>query len=127
MAILLITHDLGVVAETADRVAVMYAGRIVERRRPARCFSPRRAHPYTRGLLGSMPHRAMPGEARASACRRSRASCRHSCDLPPGCALRAALPAALARAAASERPAAASDSGRGHRRGLLASASEAAA
>ncbi len=54
MAVLLITHDLGVVAEVADRVAVMYAGRIVETAETARLFaSPR--HPYTRGLLRSVP------------------------------------------------------------------------
>ena len=54
MAILLITHDLGVVAEVADRVAVMYAGRIVETAATRVLFeSPR--HPYTRGLLRSIP------------------------------------------------------------------------
>ena len=54
MAVLLITHDLGVVAEVADRVAVMYAGRIVETAATAELFaSPR--HPYTRGLLRSIP------------------------------------------------------------------------
>ena len=54
MAVLLITHDLGVVAETADRVAVMYAGRIVETAETARLFADPR-HPYTRGLLRSVP------------------------------------------------------------------------
>jgi len=54
LALLLITHDLGVVAETADRVAVMYAGRIVETA-PVREIFRNPAHPYTRGLLGSMP------------------------------------------------------------------------
>ena len=54
MAVLLITHDLGVVAERADEVAVMYAGRIVERARPEVIFS-RPLHPYTVGLLHSMP------------------------------------------------------------------------
>ncbi len=60
-AILLITHDLGVVNELADRVAVMYAGRIVESgSREAVLARPR--HPYTQGLLKSMPGLARPGE-----------------------------------------------------------------
>jgi oligopeptide/dipeptide ABC transporter ATP-binding protein len=54
MAVLLVTHDLGIVAERADRIAVMYAGRIVECGTTADVF---RAplHPYTRGLLASLP------------------------------------------------------------------------
>jgi oligopeptide/dipeptide ABC transporter ATP-binding protein len=59
-AILLITHDLGVVNEIADRVAVMYAGRVVEEgSRAAVLGAPR--HPYTQGLLRSMPARVRPG------------------------------------------------------------------
>jgi len=53
-AIILITHDLGVVAEMADDVAVMYAGQIVERARVEALFA-RPEHPYTVGLLGSIP------------------------------------------------------------------------
>jgi len=53
-AIVLITHDLGVIAEVADDVAVMYAGRIVERAPVAALFSEPQ-HPYTIGLLGSIP------------------------------------------------------------------------
>ncbi len=53
-AIILITHDLGVVAEMADDVAVMYAGQIVERAPVASLFA-RPEHPYTVGLLGSIP------------------------------------------------------------------------
>jgi len=54
LSLLLITHDLGVIAEMADRVAVMYGGRIVEQAPVASIFaSP--AHPYTRGLLASIP------------------------------------------------------------------------
>ena len=60
-AILLITHDLGVVNQLADRVAVMYAGRIVEEgTRAAVLAAPH--HPYTHGLLRSMPSLAQPGE-----------------------------------------------------------------
>jgi oligopeptide/dipeptide ABC transporter ATP-binding protein len=53
-AIILITHDLGVVAEMCDRVAVMYAGEIVEQSDVTTLFR-RPAHPYTRGLIGSIP------------------------------------------------------------------------
>src|SRR6059036_1036513 len=54
MALLLITHDLGVVAEQADEVAIMYAGRIVEQAQAKAIFN-RPLHPYTVGLLNSLP------------------------------------------------------------------------
>jgi peptide/nickel transport system ATP-binding protein len=54
MAIILVTHDLGVVAEMADRIAVMYAGRVVELAATAEIFD-NAQHPYTLGLLGSIP------------------------------------------------------------------------
>lgn len=54
MAILLITHDIGVIAENADRAAVMYAGRIVEVSRVSSLLGQPR-HPYTMGLLESLP------------------------------------------------------------------------
>jgi peptide/nickel transport system ATP-binding protein len=60
LSMLLITHDLGVVAEAADRVAIMYAGRIVEEG-PVRAIFREPAHPYTRGLLASIPGGA-PGD-----------------------------------------------------------------
>src|ERR1044071_9492649 len=53
-AMILITHDLGVVARYADRVVVMYGGRIVESA-PARQLYKRPRHPYTRGLMASIP------------------------------------------------------------------------
>jgi len=53
-AVMLVTHDMGVIAETCDRVAVMYAGRIVEIG-PVRDVIHRPAHPYTVGLMGSIP------------------------------------------------------------------------
>jgi oligopeptide/dipeptide ABC transporter ATP-binding protein len=59
MAILLITHDLGVVNELADRVSVMYAGRIVESAARSEILGAPR-HPYTQGLLRSLPARAVP-------------------------------------------------------------------
>jgi peptide/nickel transport system ATP-binding protein len=61
MALILITHDLGVVAETADRVLVMYAGRKVEERSFGELFADP-LHPYTRGLIAARPA-AQPGEA----------------------------------------------------------------
>ena len=60
-AILLITHDLGIVNELADRVAVMYAGRLVEVADREALLSDAR-HPYTQGLLRSIPALATPGE-----------------------------------------------------------------
>ncbi|HEY8289900.1 MAG TPA: ABC transporter ATP-binding protein [Acetobacteraceae bacterium] len=67
-AIILITHDMGVVAENADRVVVMYAGRKVEEA-PVDDLFQRPAHPYTKGLLGSIPYlddaaRNAPGHTR---------------------------------------------------------------
>jgi len=55
MGIIFITHDLGVIAQTADRVAVMYLGRLVEEG-PVREVIRSPAHPYTRGLLAALPH-----------------------------------------------------------------------
>ena len=54
MAVMLITHNMGVVAETADRVLVMYSGRVVEQA-PSTALFERPAHPYTRGLLECVP------------------------------------------------------------------------
>jgi peptide/nickel transport system ATP-binding protein len=61
MALVLITHDLGVVSETCERVAVMYAGRIVEEAASGQIFA-HPAHPYTQGLLGALP--PLDGERR---------------------------------------------------------------
>ncbi len=80
MAIILITHDLGIVAEMADRVAVMYAGRIVEEA-PTEALFARPKHPYTVGLIGSVPIigtrkewlEVIPGRVP------------NLIDLPPGC------------------------------------------
>ncbi|MFM2068866.1 MAG: hypothetical protein RLZZ584_3775 [Pseudomonadota bacterium] len=60
MGLVLITHDLGVVAETADRVVVQYAGHQVERNRAAALFE-QPHHPYTAALLAALPDRAEPG------------------------------------------------------------------
>lgn len=61
-AIVLITHDLGVVAEMCDRVAVMYAGEIVEQTEVRNLFAQPK-HPYTQGLIGSIPILGQPKEA----------------------------------------------------------------
>ncbi|MGH9077276.1 MAG: dipeptide ABC transporter ATP-binding protein [Acidimicrobiales bacterium] len=65
MGLLLITHDLGVIARTADRVMVMYAGRIVESASTASVFH-RMSHPYTEALLQSLPQVAQRGATLAS-------------------------------------------------------------
>ena len=98
-AIILITHDLGVVAEMADDVAVMYAGQIVERAPVASLFA-RPEHPYTVGLLGSIPRldekrERLPSiEGRVPDMTRPPAGCRFAARCPfvePAC--RATMPA----------------------------------
>ena len=79
ISLLLITHDLGVIAETADRVAIMYAGRIVEQG-PVRDIFRGPAHPYTRGLLASIP-----GGAAGSRLRAIDGTVPNLASLPPGC------------------------------------------
>jgi oligopeptide/dipeptide ABC transporter ATP-binding protein len=80
MALMLITHDLGVVAEMVDEVAVMYAGRIVESGSVKDVFvSPK--HPYTQGLLESMPSRSRRGER----LRVIKGSVPNPFNMPPGC------------------------------------------
>jgi len=81
-AILLITHDLAVVAQTADEVVVMYLGRVVERA-PVRTIMKRPRHPYTRGLLASLPTlRGKPSGRRLPSIAGSVPSLT---DLPSGC------------------------------------------
>ncbi len=63
MGLILITHDLGIVAQVADEILVMYAGRMVERGTPEQIFY-RPQHPYTWGLLGSIPRPGGSGEER---------------------------------------------------------------
>ena len=86
LALLLITHDLGVVAGHVDRLAVMYAGRIVEEGPVRRIFSDP-AHPYTRGLLASIPGRT-PGKRLASI----EGAVPNLAALPPGCAFEPRCP-----------------------------------
>jgi oligopeptide/dipeptide ABC transporter ATP-binding protein len=79
LSLLLITHDLGVIAETADRVAVMYAGRIVEQGQVREIFHQPK-HPYTRGLLASIP-----GGAAGSRLQAIEGTVPNLASLPPGC------------------------------------------
>jgi peptide/nickel transport system ATP-binding protein len=79
LALLLITHDLGVVAEMADRVAVMYAGRIVEEAPVGELFADPK-HPYTRGLMASIP-----GGAPGTRLQAIQGSVPPLGELPPGC------------------------------------------
>ncbi len=79
LSLLLITHDLGVIAETADRVAVMYAGRIVEQGTVREIFHQPK-HPYTRGLLASIP-----GGAAGSRLQAIDGTVPNLASLPPGC------------------------------------------
>jgi peptide/nickel transport system ATP-binding protein len=86
-AVILITHDLGVVAETAQRVVVMYAGRKVEEAAVEQLFA-RPQHPYTRGLMASIPRLpSMRGEAETTAGRLQEISGTVPAltNLPPGC------------------------------------------
>ena len=87
-AILLITHDLGVVAGCADRVAVMYAGRIVEQASCADLLAAPR-HPYSRGLLAATPAAVRPGErlAEIPGSVPGAAQWGHGCRFAPRCPL----------------------------------------
>ena len=91
MAILLITHDLGVVAELVDRVTVMYTGRVVEQALVGALFRERR-HPYTRALFDSMPR--MEGEIERL--RAIGGTVPDAGALPPGCTFHPRCPQATA-------------------------------
>jgi len=97
-AVMLVTHDMGVIAETCDRVAVMYAGRIVEIG-PVHDVIHAPAHPYTAGLMGSIP--AMD-EDRERLVQIDGAMPRLNA-IPPGCAFHPRCPKAVARCS-RERP-----------------------
>jgi oligopeptide/dipeptide ABC transporter ATP-binding protein len=98
-ALLLITHDLGVVAEIADEVAVMYAGRVVESGPVSQVFNAPQ-HPYTLGLMGSMPAIAgrqgrlitIPGSVPVPE------------DMPPGCRFSSRCPFAISACEARRPP-----------------------
>jgi peptide/nickel transport system ATP-binding protein len=99
LTILLITHDLGVVAQTCDRVAVLYAGTVAETARSADLFRAPK-HPYTQGLLGALPRPGSRGKPLAAIEGRVPSGL-----LPiPGCPFAARCPAVMERCRA-ERPA----------------------
>jgi peptide/nickel transport system ATP-binding protein len=97
-AVMLITHDMGVIAETADRVAVLYAGRLAEIG-PVREVIHAPRHPYTRGLMASIPKL---GEGRERLAQIDGAMPRLNA-IPPGCAYNPRCPERFARCAL-ERP-----------------------
>ena len=84
LAVLLITHDLGVVAEVADRVAVMYTGRIVEESPVEELFA-RPKHPYTEGLLRSVPKLTAADAIKKERLETIEGVVPNPTDLPPGC------------------------------------------
>jgi oligopeptide/dipeptide ABC transporter ATP-binding protein len=118
-AVVLITHDLGVVAEVADRVAVMYAGRIVEYAEVGELFRAPQ-HPYTWGLLGSISRLDRPRQRRLAAISGQPPSL---ISLPAGCSFRPRCPHAFDRCRA-ERPALEARSGSGHLDACLLSADQ---
>ena len=93
MAMVFITHDLGVVAETADRVVVMYAGRKVEEA-PVDDLFENPLHPYTAGLIGATP---TPGAERAARLADIPGMVPALNELPPGCAFAPRCPRVMAR------------------------------
>jgi oligopeptide transport system ATP-binding protein len=99
-AVVLVTHDLGVVAGTTDRVAVMYAGRIVEEGTTHEVFA-RPLHPYTRGLLASMPRIDTPPGAALEAIPGLPPDLGH---LPTGCSFHPRCPLATDRCRRDDPP-----------------------
>jgi peptide/nickel transport system ATP-binding protein len=97
-AMMLVTHDMGVIAETADRVAVMYAGRIAEIG-PVRNVVKQASHPYTVGLMGSIP----PLDRRVERLAQIDGAMPRLSAIPKGCAYNPRCPKAFARCA-QDRP-----------------------
>ena len=84
LAVLLITHDLGVVAEVADRVCVMYTGKIVEESGVDEIFE-KPKHPYTQGLLRSVPKLTAVGVEKTTRLETIEGTVPNPADLPTGC------------------------------------------
>jgi peptide/nickel transport system ATP-binding protein len=99
MALVLISHDLSVVAELCERIVVMYAGAIVEEAPAAHLFE-RPAHPYTRGLIGAAP--SLAGERRRLAAIRGHVP--EPWNMPRGCAFAPRCPIAVEACSAAPPP-----------------------
>ena len=102
LAVLLITHDLGVVAEVADRVAVMYTGRIVEESPVAELFA-RPKHPYTEGLLRSVPKLTQAEAQKVERLQTIEGTVPKLTDLPAGCHFAPRCPHRMPRCTVGER------------------------
>jgi oligopeptide/dipeptide ABC transporter ATP-binding protein len=94
LAVVLITHDLSVVAETCDRVVVMYAGSVVEEASTATLFAAP-SHPYTRGLLAALPRLGQPAERGKLPSIPGQVP--DAADRPPACAFHPRCPDAFER------------------------------
>ncbi len=103
LAVLLITHDLGVVAEVADRVAVMYTGKIVEESPVDELFA-RPKHPYTEGLLRSVPKLTARDVAKAERLQTIEGVVPKPTKLPPGCHFAPRCPYRMPRCDEGEIP-----------------------
>ncbi|MEA2204019.1 MAG: peptide/nickel transport system ATP-binding protein [Blastocatellia bacterium] len=103
LAVLLITHDLGVVAEVADRVAVMYTGKIVEESRVEELFA-RPKHPYTEGLLRSVPKLTAEHVLKLERLETIEGTVPSPTNLPPGCHFAPRCPYRMQRCVEGEIP-----------------------
>ncbi len=103
LAVLLITHDLGVVAEVADRVCVMYTGKIVEES-PVKELFVRPKHPYSEGLLRSVPKLTTKDVVRPERLQTIEGMVPHPTSLPPGCHFEPRCPYRIPRCREGEIP-----------------------
>jgi peptide/nickel transport system ATP-binding protein/oligopeptide transport system ATP-binding protein len=103
LAVLLITHDLGVVAEVADRVAVMYTGKIVEESPVDELFA-RPKHPYTEGLLRSVPKLTAEHVVKKQRLETIEGTVPSPTNLPPGCHFAPRCPYRMPRCTEGEIP-----------------------
>src|ERR1043165_2491361 len=103
LAVLLITHDLGVVAEVADRVAVMYTGKIVEESPVDELFA-RPKHPYTEGLLRSVPKLTARDVEKSERLQTIEGTVPRPTALPPGCHFEPRCPYRMPRCGEGEIP-----------------------